>query len=68
MLLTRQTGLLLSAETKRRIYCGRWRAPHAVDWSAAFGGDGGAHLPRAVACPSRGGSPSPHTEADAQRV
>jgi hypothetical protein len=65
MLLTRQTGLLLSAETKRRIYCGRWRAPHAVDWSAAFGGDGGAHLPRAVACPSRGGSPSPHTEADA---
>jgi hypothetical protein len=66
--LTRWTGPLLSAETERHIYRGRWRAPHAADWSAAFGGDGEAHLPRVVACSSCGGSPSPHTEADARRV
>jgi hypothetical protein len=68
MLFTRQTGPLPSAETKRRIYRGWWRAPHAADWSAAFGGDEEAHLPRAVACSSLDGSPSPHTEADARRV
>jgi hypothetical protein len=68
MLFTRQTGPLLSAKAKRRIYRGRWRAPHAVDWSAAFGRDEEAHLPRVEACSSRGGSPSPHMEADARRV
>jgi hypothetical protein len=68
VLLTRRTGLLSSAETKRRIYRGQWRAPHAAEWSAAFGGDEEAHLPRAVVCSSLGGSPSPHTEADARRV
>jgi hypothetical protein len=51
-----ETGLLLLAETKRRIYRGRWRALHAADWSSAFGGDEEAHLPRAVACSSRGDS------------
>jgi hypothetical protein len=68
MLFTRWTVPLLSAGTKRRIYRGRWCAPHVADWSAAFGRDEEAHLPRAVACSSRGGSPSPHTKADARRV
>jgi hypothetical protein len=49
MLSTRWTGPLLSAETKRCIYRGWWRAPHAADWCAAFGRDEEAHLPRAVA-------------------
>jgi hypothetical protein len=36
-------------------YHRRYHALYAADWSAAFGGDEGAHLPWAVACSSRGG-------------
>jgi hypothetical protein len=68
MLFMRRTGPLLSVETKRRIYRGRWHAPHTADLCAAFGRDGEAHLPWAMAWSSSGGSPSPHPEADARRV
>jgi hypothetical protein len=48
------TGLLVSAEVKRLGHYFRWRRRGA--------------LPQTVACSSRGGSPSPHTETDAQGV
>jgi hypothetical protein len=38
-----EPGLLVLAETKRCIYRGRWRAPHAADWSSAFGGGEETH-------------------------
>jgi hypothetical protein len=48
------TGLLVSAEVKRLGHCFR-RRPRGA-------------LLQMVVCSSRGGSPSPHTEADAQGV
>jgi hypothetical protein len=60
MLFTWRTGPLPSAETKRRIYHGRWRAFHAADWSAAFDRNEEAYLLRAVACSSRGGDEEAH--------
>jgi hypothetical protein len=68
VLLTRRTGPLLLVEVERHTTTGGSVLLHAADWSAAFGGGGEMHYRRRWRASPRGGSPFPHTEADAQKV